>query len=137
MAKETEGPQFGGNVETVLASPRIAPAPATLEEARNAPGRDDKIEELTRLIEDQGIKYVFFQQVSITGRVMGKGIPAALFMALKTNDFWLNRFGRGLSSPLPGGERSICAANRVRGAAPTIDRNPSPALRADLSPRER
>ena len=30
---------LGGTVETVLASPRIAPAPATLEEARNAPGR--------------------------------------------------------------------------------------------------
>ena len=29
--------QFGGGVDTVLASPRIVPAPATLEEARNAP----------------------------------------------------------------------------------------------------
>ena len=35
---------FGGGVEQVLASPRIAPAPATLEEARNAPGRAEKIE---------------------------------------------------------------------------------------------
>src|SRR6185436_17760895 len=29
---------FGGTVETVLESPRIAPPPATLEEARNQPG---------------------------------------------------------------------------------------------------
>ena len=32
-------PSFGGTVATVTASPRIAPAPATLEEARNQPGR--------------------------------------------------------------------------------------------------
>ena len=30
---------FGGGVEQVLATPNVAPAPATLEEARNAPGR--------------------------------------------------------------------------------------------------
>jgi glutamine synthetase len=70
---------FGGTVETVLASPRIAPPPATLEEARNQPGRREKIEELTRRIESEGIKYVFFQQVSITGRVMGKGVVASFF----------------------------------------------------------
>ena len=35
---------LGGTVQTVLDSPRIAPAPATLEEARNAPGRREKIE---------------------------------------------------------------------------------------------
>jgi hypothetical protein len=33
----------------VLASPRIAPAPATLEEARNQPGRAEKIAALTQL----------------------------------------------------------------------------------------
>jgi glutamine synthetase len=70
---------FGGNAATVLATPRIAPAPATLEEARNAPGRAEKIQELTRLIEDNGIKYVFFQQVSVTGRVMGKGVVSSFF----------------------------------------------------------
>ena len=60
-------------------SPRIAPPPATLEEARNQPGRREQIEELTRRIESEGIKYVFFQQVSITGRVMGKGVVARFF----------------------------------------------------------
>jgi len=70
---------LGGNVETVLNSPRIEPPPATLEEARNAPGRAAKIEELTRRIESEGIKYVYFQQVSITGRVMGKGVVATFF----------------------------------------------------------
>src|ERR687883_518365 len=71
--------QLGGTVDTVLSSPRIAPPPATLEEARNQPGRREKIEELTRKIESEGIKYVFFQQVSITGRVMGKGVVASFF----------------------------------------------------------
>ena len=46
-------PELGGTVASVLASDRIAPAPATLEEARNAPGRPEKIEQLTRRIEDE------------------------------------------------------------------------------------
>ena len=70
---------FGGRVDDVLKSSRIAPAPATLEEARKAPGRAEKIEQLTRRIEAEGIKYVFFQQVSITGRVMGKGVVSSFF----------------------------------------------------------
>ena len=43
---------LGGTVEDVLASPRIEPAPATLEEARSAPGRDDKIQKIVKRIED-------------------------------------------------------------------------------------
>src|SRR5579864_1368234 len=70
---------FGGTVATVLATDRIEPPPATLEEARNAPGRAEKIEALTRKIEAEGIKYVFFQQISITGRVMGKGVVSTFF----------------------------------------------------------
>jgi hypothetical protein len=70
---------FGGTVETVLETPRTTVPPATLEEARNAPGRREQIEQITRRIEDQGIKYVFFQQISVTGRVMGKGVVADFF----------------------------------------------------------
>src|SRR5215213_6632323 len=70
---------FGGTVDTVLRSSRIAPAPATLEEARNQPGRREQIEAIARRIESEGIKYVFFQQVSITGRVMGKGVVSTFF----------------------------------------------------------
>src|SRR6185503_4431573 len=62
-----------------LQSARTSPPPATLEEARNQPGRRERIEEITRRIESEGIKYVFFQQVSITGRVMGKGVVASFF----------------------------------------------------------
>src|SRR5258705_4896391 len=70
---------FGGTVKTVLETPKTTPPPATLEEARNQPGRRERIEEITRRIESQGIKYVFFQQVSVTGRVMGKGVVSSFF----------------------------------------------------------
>src|SRR4029453_11928794 len=70
---------FGGDVRTVLESPRAPMPPKTLEEARNQPGRREQIEAITKQIESQGIKYVFFQQVSVTGRVMGKGVVASFF----------------------------------------------------------
>ncbi len=70
---------FGGTVKTVLETQRAVAPPATLEEARGAPGRREKIEALTQRIEAEGIRYVFFQQVSVTGRVMGKGVVASFF----------------------------------------------------------
>jgi glutamine synthetase len=70
---------FGGDVRTVLDAPRSEMPPATLEEARSRPGRREKIEEIARRIESEGIKYVFFQQVSVTGRVMGKGVVSSFF----------------------------------------------------------
>ena len=76
---DAPGRLFGGTVDTVLKSSRIAPAPSTLEEARSQPGRRERIEELTRRIDAEGIRYVFFQQVSITGRVMGKGVVSSFF----------------------------------------------------------
>jgi glutamine synthetase len=82
-------PTFGGTVADVLASARIAPAPATLEEARNAPGRAEKIDALTRQIKQRGIKYVFFQQVSITGRVMGKGVVSTFFPQVAARGYQL------------------------------------------------
>jgi glutamine synthetase len=74
-----DGRVLGGTVATVLASPRIVPPPATLEEARSQPGRRERIDALTARIESEAIKYVFFQQVSITGRVMGKGVVSSFF----------------------------------------------------------
>ena len=77
--RQRPAPTFGGNVRTVLESPRAKLPPKTLEEARNQPGRREQIEAITSRIEVEGIKYVFFQQVSVTGRVMGKGVVAAFF----------------------------------------------------------
>ncbi len=76
---EVNGVKMGGGVSDVLATPRSTATPATLEEARNAPGRREKIEELTKKIEAEGIEYVFFQQVSVTGRILGKGVVASFF----------------------------------------------------------
>src|SRR6185437_12264365 len=45
---------------------------------------------------------------------------------LGRDDVWLNRSIRRFGTPRPEGERSICAANRVRGDAPTIGLTPSP-----------
>src|SRR3954447_1857068 len=70
---------FGGDVSTVLQSPRAVMPPKTLEEARNQPGRREQIQAIAQRIESEGIKYVFFQQVSVTGRVMGKGVVASFF----------------------------------------------------------
>src|SRR5215203_6341363 len=80
---------FGGDVRTVLQSARTSPPPATLEEARNQPGRRERIEEITRRIEAEGIKYVFFQQVSVTGRVMGKGVVSTFFPQVAAKGYQL------------------------------------------------
>ena len=71
--------KLGGTIETVLEAPRVAMPPPTLDEAREQPGRADRIKELAKRIEDEDIRYVFFQQASITGRVMGKGVVASFF----------------------------------------------------------
>lgn len=42
----------------------------------NAPGRDKKVQEVRKKINDLGITYIYYQFVSITGRIMGKGAPA-------------------------------------------------------------
>ena len=69
------GPQPTGlGVADVLATPRVG---AAARDARGGPQRAraarERIAELARRIESEGIKYVFFQQVSITGRINGQG----------------------------------------------------------------
>ena len=76
MAEAKKAPS---DVERVLASPRVEQPPKTLDEARSAPGRAERIAEIAAQIEREGIEYVYFQQVSITGRVMGKGVVSSFF----------------------------------------------------------
>jgi glutamine synthetase len=47
-----------------------------LERFVEAPGRDEKIKEVREMIDRMGIEYLYLQFVSITGKIMGKGIPA-------------------------------------------------------------
>jgi glutamine synthetase len=46
-----------------------------LEQHVNAPGRDKLVKEVKAKIDALGIKYVYYQFVSVTGRIVGKGIP--------------------------------------------------------------
>jgi len=47
-----------------------------LEKHVNAKGRDELVRQVQEKIDALGIKYVYFQFVSVTGRIVGKGIPA-------------------------------------------------------------
>lgn len=46
-----------------------------LEAHVNAPGRADLVKRVREKIDQLGIQYVYFQFISVTGRVVGKGIP--------------------------------------------------------------
>jgi glutamine synthetase len=47
-----------------------------LEAYVEAPGRDRLVKEVRRQIDALGITYIYYQFISVTGRVVGKGIPA-------------------------------------------------------------
>ncbi len=42
----------------------------------NAAGRAERVRQVRELIDRLGIQYIYFQFVSVTGRIVGKGIPA-------------------------------------------------------------
>ena len=46
-----------------------------LERFVEEPGRDEKIKEVRAKIDELGIEYLYLQFVSVTGKIMGKGIP--------------------------------------------------------------
>src|SRR5436190_23910097 len=73
MAVVESGPS---EVQRVLAKGPIPDPFPTLEEARHDPGRREKIRRIRSLIDERGIKYIFFQQVSVSGHVNGKGVVA-------------------------------------------------------------
>ena len=41
-----------------------------------APGRAELVKQVRAKIDELGITYVYFQFISVTGRIVGKGIPA-------------------------------------------------------------
>jgi glutamine synthetase len=47
-----------------------------LEAYVEAPGRAELVEDVRRQIDTLGISYIYYQFISVTGRVVGKGIPA-------------------------------------------------------------
>ena len=47
-----------------------------LEKHVSRPGRDKIIKDVRKKIDELGITYIYFQFISVTGRVVGKGIPS-------------------------------------------------------------
>jgi glutamine synthetase len=60
-----------------------------LEQFVDAPGRDDLIAEVRRRIDAEGITYIYYQFISVTGRIMGKGVPAAHWESMARKGFQL------------------------------------------------
>ena len=46
-----------------------------LEKHVNQPGRSKLVKQVRAKINELGVEYIFFQFISVTGRVVGKGIP--------------------------------------------------------------
>ena len=63
--------------------------PSDLENFLRQDGRDELIEQVRRRIVAEDITYVYFQFVSVTGRVMGKGIPADHWASVAVKGFQL------------------------------------------------
>ena len=47
-----------------------------LERFTGADGRADAVRRVRAEIDAKGITYIYYQFVSVTGRIMGKGVPA-------------------------------------------------------------
>jgi glutamine synthetase len=54
-----------------------------------APGRDDLIADVRRRIDAEGITYIYYQFISVTGRIMGKGVPATHWESVARKGFQL------------------------------------------------
>ncbi|MEM7687251.1 MAG: glutamine synthetase, partial [Pseudomonadota bacterium] len=55
----------------------------------DAPGRDEKVKEVREMIDKLGIEYLYLQFVSVTGKIMGKGIPADHWESVAKKGFQL------------------------------------------------
>jgi len=52
-------------------------------------GRDQAIRDVKKQIDSAGVEYMYYQFVSVTGRIMGKGIPAAHWENIANKGFQL------------------------------------------------
>jgi glutamine synthetase len=64
-------------------------ATTDLERFVEAEGRDEQIAAVRQRIDAEGIKYIYYQFPSVTGRIMGKGVPAAHWEAIARKGFQL------------------------------------------------
>ena len=60
-----------------------------LEAHVGAEGRDDLVKQVRAKIDELGITYIYYQFISVTGRIVGKGIPADHWEAIAGKGFQL------------------------------------------------
>jgi len=60
-----------------------------LERFVSEEGRDELVKEVRRRIDAEGVTYIYYQFISVTGRVMGKGVPAAHWESMAQKGFQL------------------------------------------------
>ncbi len=60
-----------------------------LESFVSAEGRDALVKEVRRRIDAEGIQYIYYQFISVTGRIMGKGVPAPHWETMAEKGFQL------------------------------------------------
>src|SRR2546429_4580415 len=86
MAVVEKGPT---QVQEVLAKGSVPDPYPTLDIARNDAARLEKVRQIRKLIDEKGIKYIFFQQVSVSGHVNGKGVVATQWEKVATEGYQL------------------------------------------------
>ena len=60
-----------------------------LERFVSAPGRDELVKNVREQIDAAGVTYIYYQFISVTGRIMGKGVPAAHWESMARKGFQL------------------------------------------------
>jgi glutamine synthetase len=60
-----------------------------LERFVSAEGRAEQIAAVRRKIDESGVSYIYYQFVSVTGRIMGKGVPAKHWEQMANKGFQL------------------------------------------------
>ena len=60
-----------------------------LEKHVSQPGRDKIVKDVRKKISDLGITYIYYQFISVTGRIVGKGIPSDHWERLAEKGFQL------------------------------------------------
>ncbi len=63
--------------------------PMDIENFVNQEGRAEKVKEVRKKIDELGIEYLYLQFVSVTGKIMGKGIPADHWESIAKKGFQL------------------------------------------------
>ncbi len=64
-------------------------ASTDLERHVNAPGRDDLVKQVREKINELSIDYIYYQFISVTGRVVGKGVPSDHWETIASRGFQL------------------------------------------------